>query len=81
MDNRLALVFQTAGRMAWDVLQGSVFRTAGSRYARDGQRMQRYFRDAATVVGDAGYLAGVLDLARTGRGGPCSPPWDPRRRA
>jgi len=47
-DNRLALVFLTAGRMAWDVLQGILFRTAGSRHARDGERMQRYFRDAAT---------------------------------
>ncbi|MEU8986334.1 acyl-CoA dehydrogenase family protein [Streptomyces sp. NPDC048558] len=47
-DNRLALMFLNAGRMTWDVLQGSLFRTAGSRHARDGERMQRYFRDAAT---------------------------------
>ncbi|MFI9756991.1 acyl-CoA dehydrogenase family protein [Streptomyces sp. NPDC051963] len=47
-DNRLALMFLNAGRMAWDVLQGILFRTAGSRHARDGERMQRYFRDAAT---------------------------------
>jgi 3-hydroxy-9,10-secoandrosta-1,3,5(10)-triene-9,17-dione monooxygenase len=47
-DNRLALTFLNAGRMAWDVLQGILFRTAGSRHARDGERMQRYFRDAAT---------------------------------
>lgn len=47
-DNRLALVFLTAGRMAWDVTQSILFRTAGSRHARDGARMQRYFRDAAT---------------------------------
>lgn len=47
-DNRLALMFLNAGRMTWDVLQGTLFRTAGSRYARDGERMQRYFRDAAT---------------------------------
>jgi 3-hydroxy-9,10-secoandrosta-1,3,5(10)-triene-9,17-dione monooxygenase len=47
-DNRLALIFLNAGRMAWDVLQGILFRTAGSRHARDGERMQRYFRDAAT---------------------------------
>ncbi|MEU9211070.1 hypothetical protein AB0D27_24800 [Streptomyces sp. NPDC048415] len=33
---------------AWDVPQGILFRTAGSRYARDGERMQHYFRDAAT---------------------------------
>jgi 3-hydroxy-9,10-secoandrosta-1,3,5(10)-triene-9,17-dione monooxygenase len=48
VDNRLALVFQRAGHMAYDVLQGTLFRTAGSRHARDGERMQRYFRDAAT---------------------------------
>ncbi|EDY59772.1 MULTISPECIES: acyl-CoA dehydrogenase type 2 [Streptomyces] len=48
VDNRLALTFLNAGRMAWDVLQGILFRTAGSRHARDGERMQRYFRDAAT---------------------------------
>ena len=47
-DNRLALMFLNAGRIAWDVLQGTLFRTAGSRHARDGERMQRYFRDAAT---------------------------------
>ncbi|WP_329259362.1 hypothetical protein [Streptomyces pseudovenezuelae] len=28
--------------------QGILFRTVGSRHARDGERMQRYFRDAAT---------------------------------
>ncbi|WP_316767062.1 acyl-CoA dehydrogenase family protein [Streptomyces sasae] len=47
-DNRLALTFLNAGRLAWDVLQRILFRTAGSRHARDGERMQRYFRDAAT---------------------------------
>ncbi|NEA98506.1 acyl-CoA dehydrogenase family protein [Streptomyces sp. SID13726] len=53
-DNRLALMFLTAGRMAWDVLQGILFRTAGSRHARDGERMQRYFRDAATCWSHVG---------------------------
>ncbi|MCX5337217.1 acyl-CoA dehydrogenase family protein [Streptomyces sp. NBC_00140] len=47
-DNRLALMFLNAGRMAWDAFQNILFRTAGSRHARDGERMQRYFRDAAT---------------------------------
>ncbi|MGW0571642.1 acyl-CoA dehydrogenase family protein [Streptomyces tauricus] len=47
-DNRLAIVFLNAGRTAYDALQNILFRTAGSRYARDGERMQRYFRDAAT---------------------------------
>lgn len=53
-DNRLALVFVTAGRLAWDALQSVIFRTAGSRHARDGERMQRYFRDAATCWSHVG---------------------------
>ncbi|MBC9731174.1 acyl-CoA dehydrogenase family protein [Streptomyces sp. TRM68367] len=53
-DNRLALMFLNAGRMAWDVLQNTLFRTAGSRHARDGERMQRYFRDAATYLTHVG---------------------------
>ncbi|MEV6586931.1 acyl-CoA dehydrogenase family protein [Streptomyces acidicola] len=67
VDNRLALVFQTAGRMAWDVLQGSLFRTAGSRYARDGQRMQRYFRDAATYWTHVGASMAEPLARRVGR--------------
>ncbi|MHC3472794.1 acyl-CoA dehydrogenase family protein [Streptomyces sp. 7R007] len=47
-DNRLALMFLTAQNLAWEAFQGILFRTAGSRHARDGERMQRYFRDAAT---------------------------------
>ncbi|MFJ2236492.1 hypothetical protein [Streptomyces sp. NPDC087859] len=47
-DNRLALMFLNAGRMAWDAFQSTLFRTAGSRHARDGERMQCYLRDAAT---------------------------------
>ncbi|CAM5578651.1 hypothetical protein [Streptomyces purpurascens] len=47
-DNRLALMFLHAGRMAWDLLQGTLIRTAGARHARDGERMRRYFRDAST---------------------------------
>ncbi|AWW43317.1 acyl-CoA dehydrogenase family protein [Streptomyces cadmiisoli] len=48
-DDRFSLVYLNAGRMAWDALQGILFRTAGSRHARNGERMQRYFRDAATM--------------------------------
>ncbi len=46
-DDRLALVFCTAGRLAWDAIHDLV-RTAGSRYLRDGERMQRYVRDSMT---------------------------------
>ena len=47
-DMRNLLAAQEAGRLAWDAVQGILFRTAGSSAARDGQRMQRYFRDLAT---------------------------------
>ena len=47
-DMRNLIAAQEAGRLAWDAVQGIIFRTAGSSAARDGQRMQRYFRDLAT---------------------------------
>ena len=48
VDMRNLIAAQEAGRLAWDAVQGILFRTAGSSAARDGQRMQRYFRDLAT---------------------------------
>jgi 3-hydroxy-9,10-secoandrosta-1,3,5(10)-triene-9,17-dione monooxygenase len=71
-DDRLAVVFLTAARMAWEALQGILFRTAGSRYARDGERMQRYFRDGATYWSHIGAtmadpLAQRVGAARLGR--------------
>ena len=39
---------QEAGRLAWDAVQNILFRTGGSSAARDGQRLQRYFRDLST---------------------------------
>lgn len=66
-DNRLALMFLNAGRMAWDVLQGTLFRTAGSRHARDGERMQRYFRDAATYWTHVGASMAEPLTCRVGR--------------
>jgi 3-hydroxy-9,10-secoandrosta-1,3,5(10)-triene-9,17-dione monooxygenase len=44
-DMRLTLAVQEAGRLAWEAVEEYLFRTAGSSAARDGQRMQRYFRD------------------------------------
>lgn len=43
-----ALAAKEAGRLAWDAMQEIVFRTGGSSAARDGQRLQRYFRDMCT---------------------------------
>ncbi len=47
-DMKNLIAAQEAGRLAWDAVQSILFRTAGSSAARDGQRMQRYFRDLAT---------------------------------
>lgn len=47
-DLRNLLASQEAGRLAWDAVQAIVFRTGGSAAARDGQRMQRYYRDLST---------------------------------
>lgn len=48
VDMRNLIAAQEAGRLAWDAVQGILFRTGGSSAARDGQRMQRYFRDLST---------------------------------
>jgi 3-hydroxy-9,10-secoandrosta-1,3,5(10)-triene-9,17-dione monooxygenase len=47
-DQLLEAIGANAARIAWDTMQGILFRTGGSSAARDGQRMQRYFRDLAT---------------------------------
>jgi len=47
-DMRLALIAKEAGRLAWTAMQEYVFRTGGSQAAKDGQRLQRYFRDMCT---------------------------------
>ncbi len=47
-DMRNLIAAQEAGRLAWDAVQNIIFRTGGSSAARDGQRMQRYFRDLST---------------------------------
>lgn len=47
-DYRLVMGGVEVGRLAWQTLEGILFHTGGSAGARDGQRMQRYFRDMAT---------------------------------
>ena len=69
-DDRLALVYVTAGRIAYEALQALV-RTVGSRHLRDGERMQRYVRDATTcwthaAPGMAEPLARRVACARLG---------------
>ena len=47
-DARLEALQATACRIAWHAVEGILFRTGGSAGARDGQRMQRYWRDMST---------------------------------
>jgi 3-hydroxy-9,10-secoandrosta-1,3,5(10)-triene-9,17-dione monooxygenase len=47
-DYRLVVAALECGRLAWHTVEGILFHTGGSAGARDGQRLQRYFRDMAT---------------------------------
>lgn len=47
-DYRLVMAGIEIARLAWHTVEGILFHTGGSAGARDGQRMQRYFRDMAT---------------------------------
>jgi len=49
-DLRLVTSLQHAGRLAWDAIE-MMFRTSGSSAAKDGERMQRYYRDASIYRG------------------------------
>jgi 3-hydroxy-9,10-secoandrosta-1,3,5(10)-triene-9,17-dione monooxygenase len=52
MEEDLTLVasLQHAGRLAWEAIE-MMFRTSGSSAAKDGERMQRYYRDASIYRG------------------------------
>jgi 3-hydroxy-9,10-secoandrosta-1,3,5(10)-triene-9,17-dione monooxygenase len=89
-DLRLVTSLQHAGRLAWEAIE-MMFRTSGSSAAKDGERMQRYYRDASIYRGHlssqfertAHYLGltylgldpGVSTEARSG----APPPGDPKK--
>ena len=64
--------------MAWNAMQGDIFRTAGTSVARNGQRMERIFRDMAMGWGHFGTIVGdwaQRELAREHLGvAPPAPP-------
>jgi 3-hydroxy-9,10-secoandrosta-1,3,5(10)-triene-9,17-dione monooxygenase len=60
-DLRLNVVAREAMNLAWDAMQNHVFRTAGSSAARNGQRMERIFRDMA--MGWSHFTSVVADWA------------------
>jgi len=49
-DLKLVTSLQHAGRLAWEAIE-LMFRTSGSSAAKDGERMQRYYRDASIYRG------------------------------
>jgi 3-hydroxy-9,10-secoandrosta-1,3,5(10)-triene-9,17-dione monooxygenase len=57
-DLRLNVVAREALTMAWNAMQGEIFRTAGSSMARNGQRLERIFRDMAMGWGHFGTIVG-----------------------
>jgi 3-hydroxy-9,10-secoandrosta-1,3,5(10)-triene-9,17-dione monooxygenase len=49
-DLKLVASLQHAGRLSWEAIE-LMFRTSGSSAAKDGERMQRYYRDASIYRG------------------------------
>jgi 3-hydroxy-9,10-secoandrosta-1,3,5(10)-triene-9,17-dione monooxygenase len=47
-DQRLEAIGFNACRLAWEAAEGILFRTGGSSAARDGETLQRYWRDLCT---------------------------------
>lgn len=66
-DLRLNVIAREALTIAWNVMQGQIFRTAGSGAARNGQRIERIFRDMSMGWGHFGTIVGdwaARELAR-----------------
>jgi 3-hydroxy-9,10-secoandrosta-1,3,5(10)-triene-9,17-dione monooxygenase len=66
-DLRLNIIAREALTLAWDAMQGQVFRTAGTSLAKNGQRLERIFRDMAIGWGHFGTIVGdwaARELAR-----------------
>jgi 3-hydroxy-9,10-secoandrosta-1,3,5(10)-triene-9,17-dione monooxygenase len=82
-DMRLNVVAREALTLAWNAMQGEIFRTAGTSAARNGERIERIFRDMAIGWGHFGTIAGdwaARELAREhlGLAGPPPRPDRPR---
>jgi 3-hydroxy-9,10-secoandrosta-1,3,5(10)-triene-9,17-dione monooxygenase len=55
-DLRLNIVAREALTLAWTAMQEDIFRTAGTSAARNGERMERIFRDVAMDWGHFGNI-------------------------
>jgi 3-hydroxy-9,10-secoandrosta-1,3,5(10)-triene-9,17-dione monooxygenase len=83
-DLRLNIVAREALTMAWNAMQGEIFRTAGTSLTRSGQRLERIFRDMSMGWGHFGTIVGdwaARELAREHLGvAPAAPPKPDRER-
>ena len=50
-DMRLGCIAREAYILAWETMERDIFRAAGSSAARNGQRIERVFRDMAMIAG------------------------------
>ena len=67
-DYRLVSASLEVGRLVWHTVEGILFHTGGSAGARDGERMQRYFRDLATYWSHNTAAQDEVIAERLGRG-------------
>ncbi len=89
-DLELVASLQHAGRLSWEAIE-MMFRTSGSSAAKDGERMQRYYRDASIYRGHLSSqydrMAHYLGLVHLGldpgvstiERGAVAPPSDPNK--
>lgn len=66
-DLRLNVVAREVVAMAWNVMQGEIMKTAGTSAARNGQRLERIYRDMTMGWGHFGTIVGdwaARELAR-----------------
>ena len=50
-DMRVGVIAREAYILAWETMERDIFRTGGSSAARNGQRIERIFRDMAMIAG------------------------------
>jgi len=66
-DMRLNFIARDGMRMAWDVMQEHIVRTAGSSAMRDGERLQRIYRDMTMGHGHFASLFGDVVARQLGQ--------------
>ena len=77
-DLRLNIIAREALTYSWTAMQGEIYRTAGTSLSRNGQRLERIYRDMSMGWGHFGTIVGdwaARELAREHLGvAPAAPP-------